>query len=206
MRIAAKRLRYILETTEFCFGRPAAEARRRARDLQDVLGELHDCEVMLPRVDRHVGELRRGDARAVRVRARAASDLDPELAARAPSRTAYRGLEVLGVYLEARRGVLHDRFRALWTEQERAGTWERLERAADRVLRRERERRRAAERAERARRELERAEREERAAAERAERAAAALAEAQVAAAADGGPGTAPPTSTPADGDRAASG
>jgi CHAD domain len=194
MRIAAKRLRYILETTEFCFGRPAAEARRRARDVQDVLGDLHDCEVMLPRVDEHVAGLRRGDARAVQVRAREAADLDPELAARAPSRTAYRGLEVLAVYLEARRAVLHDRFRALWTEQERAGTWERLERAADRVLRRERERRRAAERAERARRELERAEREGRAAAERAERAAAALAEAQVAAGADG----ASPATTPA--------
>ena len=54
MRIAAKRVRYILEATEFCFGRPAAEARRRARDLQDVLGELNDCEVMLPQVGRHV--------------------------------------------------------------------------------------------------------------------------------------------------------
>jgi CHAD domain-containing protein len=204
MRIAAKRLRYILETTEFCFGRPAADARRRARDLQDVLGELHDCEVMLPRVDEHVAALRSGDARAVRARAREAADLDPELVARAPSRTAYRGLGVLAVYLEARRGVLHDRFRALWAEQERAGTWERLERAAGRVLRRERERRRAAERAERARRELERAEREERAAAERAERAAAALAEAQVAAGADrGAVTTRPPASTPSDGDRA---
>ena len=29
MRIAAKRLRYVLETTEFCFGRSAQVARRR---------------------------------------------------------------------------------------------------------------------------------------------------------------------------------
>ena len=36
MRIAAKRLRYVLEATEFCFGRPAEVARRRARDLQDA--------------------------------------------------------------------------------------------------------------------------------------------------------------------------
>src|SRR5436189_185107 len=41
MRIAAKRLRYVLESTEFCLGRPAQTARRRARDLQDGLGELH---------------------------------------------------------------------------------------------------------------------------------------------------------------------
>ena len=198
MRIAAKRLRYILEATEFCFGRSATEARRRARDVQDVLGELHDCEVMLPRVDRHVAGLREADARALAARAPSAPDLEPELAARAPNRTAYRGLEVLAVYLEARRKVLHDRFRALWAEQERAGTWERLERAADRVLRRERERRRAAERAERARRELERAEREEQAAAERAERAAAALAEARLAAGGDGGSAAPAPQRFPA--------
>jgi CHAD domain len=154
MRIAAKRLRYILEATEFCFGRQAVEARRRARDLQDVLGELHDCEVMLLRLERHVAGLRTADARAVRARAGETSDLDPDLAARAPNRTAYRGLEVLAVYLEARRRTLHDRFHALWAEQERAGTWDRLGRAAERVLRRERERRRAAERSERAGREL----------------------------------------------------
>ena len=182
MRIAAKRVRYILETTEFCFGRVAAEARRRARDLQDVLGELNDCEVMLPRVEAHVGRLRAADAKAVRSRAGDAPDLDPELAARAPNRTSYRGLEVLGVYVEARRGTLHDRFRELWAEQESSGVWDRLERAAERVRARERERRRAAERAELARMELERAERDEREAAERAERAAAALAEARVAA------------------------
>ena len=178
MRIAAKRLRYILEITEFCFGRPAMTARRQARALQDVLGELHDCEVMLPRVERHVAELRDADAEALRARAAGAADLEPDLAARAPNRTLYRGLEVLAVYLEGRRRILHDRFRALWGEQDRAAVWERLERDAERVLRGERQRRRAAERAEAARRELERAERERLEAEERAERAAAALAEA----------------------------
>ncbi len=197
MRIAAKRVRYILETTELCFGRPAAEARRRARDLQDVLGELNDCKVMLPQVERHVARLRADDADAVRARAGDAPDLEPELAARAPNRTSYRGLEVLGVYVEARRGTLHDRFRELWAEQERSGVWDRLERAAERVLTRERERRRAAERAERARLELERAERDERQAAERAERAAAALAEARAAAGAGNGQGPAPAEGAP---------
>ena len=106
MRIAAKRLRYVLEVTGFCFGRPADTARRRARDLQDILGEIHDCDVMLPRVRGHLKELQRADAAAVREKAGQAPDLDPRLAAQAPHRTAYRGLDVLAVYLEARRELL----------------------------------------------------------------------------------------------------
>jgi hypothetical protein len=175
MRIAAKRLRYVLETTEFCFGRSAEVARRRARDLQEILGELHDCDVMLPRVETHLAEFRDADAAAVRRRAGDADDLDPALAARAPHRTSYRGLETLMVYLQARRELLFDRFRAFWDEQERDGTWDRLERVAEQRLREARERRRAAKRAERARRELEAAERLEREAAERAAAAAAEL-------------------------------
>jgi len=48
LRIAAKRLRYVLELTESCFGPEAAVARRLAKQLQGVLGDLHDCDVMLP--------------------------------------------------------------------------------------------------------------------------------------------------------------
>ena len=115
MRIAAKRLRYVLEATELCFGRTGEVARRRARELQGVLGELHDCDVMLPRVEGHLGDLRDADADAVRRRAGEAYDLDPALAARAPHRTSYRGLETLMVYLQARRRLLFDRFREFRT-------------------------------------------------------------------------------------------
>jgi CHAD domain len=151
MRIAAKRLRYVLEVTGFCFGKPADTARRRARDLQDILGEIHDCDVMLPRVRSHLEELQRGDAEAVRARADRAPDLDPRLAAHAPHRTAYRGLDVLAVYLQARRQLLSDRFVSFWSRQEETGTWRRLERAVDGYLTRAREARRTAKAAERAR-------------------------------------------------------
>jgi len=179
MRIAAKRLRYVLEATGFCFGRPAVVARRRAKDLQDLLGEIHDCDVMLPRVAGHRRALRLVDAEAVRAQAGRDPDLDPKLAARAPHRTSYRGLDVLEVYLRGRRALLFDRFTEIWTESEKRGVWSGLVRAADREIGRADEMRRAAERAERARDALAEAERLRIEAAERAERAAAELAEAE---------------------------
>jgi CHAD domain len=171
MRIAAKRLRYVLEVTGFVFGKPADTARRRARDLQDILGEIHDCEVMLPRVRDHSKSLQRGDAASVRARAGRAPDLDPRLAARAPHRTAYRGLDVLSVYLEARRELLEDRFANFWRRQEQSGTWVRLERTVNAHLARVREARRTAKAAERARQRAEAAERAARQAEAQAEQA-----------------------------------
>jgi hypothetical protein len=134
MRIAAKRLRYVLEVTEFCFGKPAQTARCRARDLQDLLGEMHDCDVMMPRVQAQIDALRGVDARAVLVHAGDADDLDPELVAHAPNRTAYRGLELLAVHLRARRALLFERFRHFWQAEIRTGTWAKLERAVEEQL------------------------------------------------------------------------
>lgn len=51
MRIAAKRLRYTLEIAGGCFGEEAAAAQELARELQGVLGDVHDCDVMLSRVE-----------------------------------------------------------------------------------------------------------------------------------------------------------
>jgi hypothetical protein len=171
LRIAAKRLRYVLEVTGFVFGKPADTARRRARDLQDILGELHDCDVMLPRVRDHQRSLQRRDASAVRSKAGRAPDLDPRLASRAPHRTAYRGLDVLAVYLEARRSLLEDRFADFWRRQEQTGTWVRLQRAVDAHLERARQARRTAKAAERARQRAEAAERAARQAEAQAEQA-----------------------------------
>jgi CHAD domain len=179
LRIAAKRLRYVLEVTGFCFGRAAKTARLRARDLQDVLGELHDCDVMLPRIEAQISDLRDEDAKIVCLLGGDATDLDPALVARAPHRTAYRGLDVLAVYVQARRKLLFERFVDLWTEIDRSGTWSTLERAVERKVAEARERCAAAKRAAAAEREFADAERAEREAAERARRAAEELAAAR---------------------------
>jgi CHAD domain-containing protein len=96
MRIAAKRLRYLFEITEPCFGKPARTGAKVARRLQDVLGEMHDCDVMSERV--------RGMAASVAVD-------DPR----------YVGLEALASYLEARRRVLHRQFLSVWVDLRQTG-------------------------------------------------------------------------------------
>jgi hypothetical protein len=128
MRIAAKRLRYVLEVTaDPCFGPYAHTAAKRAKELQDLLGEIHDCDVQLPRVERLVAELRDSDADELRRRAGDARDLDPALAARLPHGDTWRGLIALETYLRARRDLLYDRFTAFWRDLERDGFRARLE-------------------------------------------------------------------------------
>jgi CHAD domain-containing protein len=51
MRIAAKRLRYALEVVGPCIGDEARVAHRAAKELQSVLGDLHDCDLMLSKVE-----------------------------------------------------------------------------------------------------------------------------------------------------------
>jgi hypothetical protein len=128
MRIAAKLLRYILEVAaEPCFGAYALTAIKRTKDLQDLLGELHDCDVQLPRVRALHDELRAADALEARARAGNAPDLDPTLASGTPHAESWRGLETLAIYLEARRGLLFERFLEFWRSLERDGFRARLQ-------------------------------------------------------------------------------
>jgi hypothetical protein len=131
MRIAAKRLRYVLEITSFCFGPYASTATKRAKELQDLLGEIHDCDELLPRVRAVQRELRDGAVDGLLELVADADDLDPALGARVRHADAYGGLEVLAVWLEARRTLLFERFLDRWKTLQRQAFRERLERALD---------------------------------------------------------------------------
>ena len=118
MRIAAKRLRYVLEITGPAFGPYASTAVKLTKDLQDLLGEIHDCDVHLPEVTAFLAALVDEDAAAA---GREAGDL-----ARTPNRRAYAGLVALQVHLRARRRALFEDFLVLWRDLERKGYAARL--------------------------------------------------------------------------------
>jgi CHAD domain len=127
MRIAAKRLRYILEITAPIFGDYAATAVRLTKDVQDLLGEIHDCDVQIPEVQAFLDELVAEDASALVEAAGDAEDLDPSAVRRASHRNDHAGLVALLVHLRARRELLYRRFLELWQEYERKGYRARLD-------------------------------------------------------------------------------
>jgi hypothetical protein len=129
MRIAAKRLRYLLELTAPCFGAYASKAAKRARELQELAGEVHDCDVMLPRIHDHLARLRAEDAQRLSERYREHGGEDPAAWGRTPGRNLYRGLELLAAHYQARRELAYERFAARWRQIEEEGMRRRLRRA-----------------------------------------------------------------------------
>lgn len=127
MRIAAKRLRYILELTAACFGPYAEKAASLAKDVQDLVGEIHDCDVQIPETEAFAARLLAEDAETLRAAAGDAPDLDPALLAGAPHAREHAGVAALLAHLRARRELLFGHFLALWAELERKGFRARLE-------------------------------------------------------------------------------
>jgi CHAD domain-containing protein len=115
LRIAAKRVRYILEAAEPVFGEPAKRGVKTMKQLQDLLGEIHDCDELLPLVARHMEKLRSEDA--------AAAGVGEPL----PNRRKYRGLEAVRAHTIADRERVYARFARKWAKLERDGFRARLE-------------------------------------------------------------------------------
>jgi len=93
MRIAAKRLRYVLEMGEPALGAAARRGAKEMRRIQDLLGEIHDCDEGVPRVLAHVERLRAEDSAAMAgLAGRGAKDLRIPSG---PPRRALRGVRPL---------------------------------------------------------------------------------------------------------------
>ncbi len=89
MRIACKRLRYLLEIFGVAFGDDLRPFVEEVAGLQDILGDIHDCDVQVPMLEEHLAWLTAREAGA-------AQRLVSEAAARRrrsagpPSETAFR--------------------------------------------------------------------------------------------------------------------
>lgn len=134
MRIACKRLRYLLEIFGIAFAADLDPFLDEVKGLQDLLGDIHDCDVQIPMLEAHLrwlddregGAARRLVAQTTASRPRrrtsAAPKPAPEAAFRAFERqleTGRRGDERIGVHaLIARRrrerDELYDRFLDTW--------------------------------------------------------------------------------------------
>jgi hypothetical protein len=114
LRIAAKRLRYTLEVLGSVLGPAAALVETEARALQDLLGEVHDCDVLAPRLEAELAKLAAEDAHAVGALAAGDPDATPRVLRDAPGRAVRHGVAALIVGVGARRVVLYEQFLLRW--------------------------------------------------------------------------------------------
>ncbi len=66
LRIACKRLRYLLEIFGIAFDADLEPFLEEVRGLQDLLGDIHDCDVQIPMLEQHLEWLGEREAGAAR--------------------------------------------------------------------------------------------------------------------------------------------
>jgi hypothetical protein len=128
-RIAAKRLRYLLEPLGEELG--AAEPIRLLRSMQQELGDARDAQRIAARFVREIGERAARDARG---RALTSAGIVPEETAERPESTVGRaGLTELARRAHVARETAYSEFAARWGKAELAGLVERIDDIAVRV-------------------------------------------------------------------------
>ena len=144
MRIACKRLRYLLEIFEIAFPADLGPFIDEIKDLQDLLGEIHDRDVQVPMLLDHLERLAERDATAARelvrqtdpasrmsqVRREAAFARFRAQLDEAGTVTERPGIEALLARRTRERDELYERFLLEW----RRLTAERLRRRLERAL------------------------------------------------------------------------
>ena len=143
MRIACKRLRYLLEIFAIAFDEDLEPFIAEVRGLQDLLGDIHDCDVQVPMLEDHLAWLDEREAEGARAVVAAAAPARPRRG-RAPERAfrefrgrldaARRADERIGVHAliarrRAEREALYARFLDEWRRLKRGRFRARLERA-----------------------------------------------------------------------------
>jgi len=91
LRIAAKKLRYSLEFYEICFNHLLTNYLKILKEIQELLGDLHDCDVMIDLLRKYLKKI--------------TIPLQQEL---------YLGLTELSNYFSERRANLLNQFQKLW--------------------------------------------------------------------------------------------
>jgi hypothetical protein len=66
MRIACKRLRYVMEIFGIAFESDLEPELDQIKELQDLLGDIHDCDVQVPMLEAHLAWLTSREAGAAR--------------------------------------------------------------------------------------------------------------------------------------------
>ena len=113
MRIAAKRLRYTMETVAPVYEGRLDEAIQAAKRVQTLLGEIHDCDVWIERLDAFAESER--------------LDILDHFGTECPLARLSPGIEYLRQDRRRHRRLMFEELVAYWQELAGAGVWRRLE-------------------------------------------------------------------------------
>lgn len=111
-RIAAKKLRYTIEIYGPVYRLGLAKPHARVKKIQEILGDLHDCDVWIDHITRLL----------LRERSRLRSENEEKR----PDTATLASLKIFLQDRERERKVLHQRFMRYWESQFRSGTWDEL--------------------------------------------------------------------------------